>query len=274
MKFLRYLIPVLFWGSLFSAKGYKLDIYYSYLSFILNSKERIVYGNPYELGFYFKQIKKSLKPSQILVEFSFYPVAYFSYLIRRTDYYDNFEITENFHILKSLSAGYEEPWAISFLFGNVWAFKHPKIKNRYQGVGYMGFLFSFGNKQIFSNMMYKSGWFQVEWKVKGIRYTFFQKFKWNFHLGVKFQSSNLIKDTLYFTVYRDNTLFVSSYKKAILPNLSIKLKTELSVRDLSFISQYFLIGKKFRFKKEFFIVEFGFLYQKKRKFEFETLEEE
>jgi len=277
-KILFFVIILLFLNKNIYSKissGGKLNYYYSYYSFILNRKEKIIYGNPREIKFYLEQFKKSLKPEHILVEFASYPLPYFSHILRKSSLYNDFELSENFHLLKSLSAGYEEPWAVTLLLGNIWGFKHPRFKNKFQGVSYMGFLFSFGNKQLFSNVMFSSRWLEIEWKIKGVRYTFFDKKEWNFNIGFKKQSSPLIADTFYFNIFRDNTLYVKRYKKAFLPNLRFEFKTEFDVKNGELISNYFLIGKKFQIKKKkFFIIEIGYLYQKENKIKFEEKEEE
>ena len=246
--------------------GGKISPYYSYYSFYLAQKESTVFGDPWEPKLYFNQILQSFHPRQVLIEGAFYPLPYACSAVRETSSYDNFQLGENFHLLKSLAAGYDEPWALSLLLGNLWGFKHPAVKDKWQGAAYMGFILSCGNKQLFANQMITDDWWQLEWKVKGIRYTFRDKKEWNFYFGFKKHSEENVADIFYVNFYRNHTLYVKSKKRAFLPNFSVNWRTELDLYKGGLVSQYLLLGKKFPWKKRIFIFEFGILWQEQAKF--------
>ena len=157
-------------------------------------------------------IKGSLVPQYMLVEASMYPMPLLgTYLKKQSpDFYKQGDIG-NSNIIESLTAGFQEPWALSLFFGNVAKLKRPKEKRKGNNYGYTGYLFSAGNKHIKSNTLVDDEWCELEWKIKGKLEYDDEKLSWSFRVGGKFNRNHDVNNVTYINLHRSNTDLRSKY---------------------------------------------------------------
>ncbi|TNC96551.1 MAG: hypothetical protein FD121_1087 [Gallionellaceae bacterium] len=158
-------------------------------------------------------IKGSLVPQYMLVEASMYPMPLLgTYLKKHTpDFYQQGNIGSNFNIIESLTAGFQEPWAVSLFFGNVAKLKRPKEKRKGNNYGYTGYLLSAGTKHIKSNTLVDDEWCELEWKIKGKLEYADEKLSWSFRFGGKFNRNRDVNNVTYINLHRSNTDLRSKY---------------------------------------------------------------
>ncbi len=158
-------------------------------------------------------IKGSLLPQYMLVEASAYPMPLLgTYLKKHTpDFYKQGDIGNNFNFIESLTAGFQEPWAVSLFFGNVAKLKRPNEKRNGNNYGYTGYLLSAGNKHIKNNTLVDDEWCELEWKIKGKLDYADEKLAWSFRLGGKFNRNQEVNNVTYISLHRSNTDLRSKY---------------------------------------------------------------
>ncbi len=121
-----------------------------------------------ELEIYKELVTNFYKPRTLILEASLNPLPYAGTLIRKhqRDFYDDAQLTSNFNAVQAVTAGFEEPWALSLFLGNVVSFD--TINKSFKGKrnGYSGLLLSYGNYHIKDNMLIKDSWLEMEGKLK------------------------------------------------------------------------------------------------------------
>jgi hypothetical protein len=163
---------------------YEFDPYYTNAGYNIPLTDRPIptIESGSEAVIYRELIKDSVLPRYMTVEASLYPMPIMGTWLKthHRGFYDSAAIGKNFNIIESLTAGFQEPWAVSVFFGNVAKLKRPgeqRIGNNY---GYTGYLLSAGEKHIKNNMLVEDHWFELEWKIKGqLDYTD-KKLSWSF----------------------------------------------------------------------------------------------
>ena len=194
---------------------YELDAYYSNVSaFIdLDSDRNISDGNHMnEREIYSKMFLKTFHPNIFLVELSVHPmnIAGTYYRKKNEDEYDNKHVND-FNMVKALTAGFEEPYSLTFFLGNMMVF----TKNNGERVGknraYMGYMLTVGNKSIKDNREHNDKWANFEFKLKGTREKNNQDLDWSFRVGSRIHSNHDFVDTVYFGARRSSI----DYKKSI-----------------------------------------------------------
>lgn len=188
---------------------YELDPYYTNAGYNipLTDKPIPVIESSSEAVIYRELIQDSIVPRYMTVEVSLYPMPILGTYLKthQRGFYDSGAIGSNFNIIESLTAGFQEPWAVSLFFGNVAKLKRPgdtRIGNNY---GYTGYLLSAGEKHIKNNMLVEDHWLELEWKIKGqLDYTD-KKLTWSFRGGAKFHTNVEVNDVYYVSLSRSNT---------------------------------------------------------------------
>nr|MBC8399996.1 hypothetical protein [Candidatus Neomarinimicrobiota bacterium] len=101
-----------------------LDRVYESVYFELRSKRELVFWEKNELKLYRDLLIQSIKPEFLVVEFTEFPLALISAAVetKYSDFYTNFNITSEFNLLRSLGAGYQEPWSMSIFLGKLSTF--------------------------------------------------------------------------------------------------------------------------------------------------------
>lgn len=229
-----------------------LDIYYSSVAvtFPLSDKPVPDGGTMRERDVYATLFRNALRPRMLLLEASMYPLPALGAWLRanQPDTYDDFDVGEfsgdTLNVIEGLTAGYQEPWAISAFLGSEMIFSREGDRKRMQNRGYMGYLVSFGTKHLRSNYLIDDTWWEFEWKLKGEREFREEKLSWSFRVGTKDHGNPGVRDVLYLGVHRDNLDFggpVLSFMR----NSSVELMTEVARDNLEFLRQEVIFGKKF-----------------------------
>ena len=246
----------------------EIDAYYSSFDYYLPlTKTSIPYFDDTDELKIYKKLIISPVPRFFVFEISTYPMPCFGTLVKKhlLHFYDNLNISDSFNIVKSVSAGFEEPYALSLFLGNVISFK-PKDTKNVEGKGYLGLLISGGNYHIKDNELITDNWIESEIKLKGDKIINDDKMSWSFRIGSKFHNHSYIKDVIYFSLRRDRTDF--SDTKSIFKNSNFEYTIDIEAKEISTIRHFFLVGKKFPFKRKkiVFSIGTGFVLESKDKY--------
>ncbi len=227
--------------------GWQPDLYYTYASASCNfRKEEVVNIQTSELALYGKLFKKSFKPTTALCEIFASPLPYLAASARQHhgNFYAQFDLSENYNLLNSLTAGEEDPWGISLFLGKIVPFKPTIKKSGFMGVAYSGYLFTAGKKHFKDNRIYKDDWFQGEWKIKGVRVTRFYKQVWSFRTGLKFHDNPFISDTVYLSMFRDRVDYLNR-RFTLWRNSNLDIYAGFRKKGLKPVKLSLLFGKNF-----------------------------
>ena len=187
---------------------YELDAYYSNASAFLslNRDENITNATGFsESKIYSYLLQKSLSPNIFLIEASFHPMAWGGVWYRKhyPGKYTKATIND-FNLIKALSAGWEEPYSLSFFIGRMLLFKKKYSSHIGKNRAYMGLLLTIGDRSIKDNLSYSDNWFNVEYKLKGTRDLLKKDLDWSFRTGYRHHSKKEFVNTLYIGARRSS----------------------------------------------------------------------
>jgi len=190
---------------------YEADIYYSNVSaFIDLDKDANITDatNFSEVAIYNTLVQKTFQPNIFLVEASLHPMAYAG-VWYRNNYPQKYEKStiNDFNIIKALTAGWEEPYSLSFFLGRMMVFKRQNATHIGKNRAFIGYLFTIGNRSIKDNQEYHNRWINVEFKLKGTRALENKDLDWSFRLGYRHNQNNDFTDTLYIGARRSSIDF-------------------------------------------------------------------
>ena len=231
----------------------ELDPYYSAVG-IYNS----LTGKPIphlevknELEIYRELISKFYLPRTLILEASINPLPYAGTLIRKHQpgFYSDMQWTSNMNVVQAVTAGFEEPWALSLFLGNVVSFD--TINKPFQGKrnGYSGMLLNYGNWHIKDNILVKDDWLELEGKLKGEQILEDRSLRWSFRGGAKFHSNRHIADSFYLGFRRSRTDFRET-GHFLLNNSGFEYVSDFSQEKLEPIRHKFTVDKKFPAKNK------------------------
>lgn len=265
----------------------ELDPYYTSIGLYasLTGKPIPHLGEKSEIEIYKELIKKFHKPRTLVLEASINPLPYLGTVIKRNypDFYDDMQINSNLNLVKAITVGFEEPWALSMFFGNVVKFDSVKKEIYGKRMGYSGFLIDIGDYHIKDNELILDKWIQTELKLKGEQFLEDRTLKWSFRIGAKFHSNENIQDAFFVGIRRSradfsrrfasdqNTLTNEGSQKLptdlILKNSGIEYISDFSQKDLTPIRHYLVVDKKFQLSKRvMFSLGFGFVWTGGKKY--------
>lgn len=192
-------------------------------------------------------------PRDILVEWSVNPLPVGGWAIRRyaPDFYADAQ-WQSTNMVQALTQGFPEPWAVSLFFGNVVQLVSGSDTNKVNGMGYSGFLVSWGRYNLADNQMIEDHWLETEAKIKGDDIRSTRKLGWSFRLGMREHFHQEIRDILYASLVRRRTDFTYSGWNP-LRNSSLEVRVDLDrasladLPDLDFLRWSAVAGKKFPF---------------------------
>ena len=231
---------------------YELDIYYSNVSAFLNlDRDKNITDGTHltEKQIYTKLMRKTLSPNIFLIEASFHPMAWGGMWYRKNypDKYTQATIND-FNLIKALSAGWEEPYALSFFVGRMLVFKREDASHIGKNRAYIGWLLSIGNKSIKDNLDYRDHWFNVEYKLKGTRDLAQKDLDWSFRIGYRHHSNTDFVNTLYIGARRSSI----DYKKPLMSlryNSAFDIMLECDEVHFNLTKAQFIIDKKWPIKR-------------------------
>ena len=275
---LLYLVLFIFlYSSLWSENNieydYELDSYYSNISLFIDlDKDNEVqnYLKKNEFQIYKDLLSNSLHPNIFLMEAALYPVPLAGVYIKEkeTALYQDLNYNKDSNYLRVLTAGFEEPFALSFFIGKMVVFKKKSLNRIGKNRAYMGTLFSIGSYTIKDNTLHKNRWLNIEYKLKGTRDKEESDLDWSFRIGYKINENHNFVDTLYIGARRSNIDFKAT-NYSLVKNSAFKTLVEVSAKNFSFTSSEFTIEKKFPlniFKKAVFGIVAGYIYTNPQKY--------
>lgn len=230
---------------------WELDAYYSSVGVEIPIDDRPVPdgGTLSEPEIYRGLFRESLRPRLLLLEASVYPLPALGAWIRSNEprTYDDFVIGDlagdELNVIEGLTAGFQEPWAVSAFVGGEMTFTREGDRKRRQNRGYMGYLVSAGKKHLRSNILIDDDWWELEWKLKGEREFRDEQLSWSFRIGVKNHGNTEIRDVGYIGFRRDNLDFRAPFL-SFLRNSTMELLTEIDRENADFMRQEVIFGKK------------------------------
>lgn len=232
--------------------SFDLDQYYSNIEYTFSLTDIPIPKEPYanEQSIYYYLIRNFYLPRYAVLEASIYPIPLAGvYVNKKTDWQAQSQITKNINIMKSVTAGFPEPWAFSFFLGNVVDFV--KENNEEAGKGYSGLLFSYGNKHIVNNIMVDDNWVETELKLKGSDVRKKRDVSWSYAIGYKRHYNHEIKDAVYLSIKRNRIDYVLEGGNPILniftknSEQEVRIDFDPSRLNEGKITRYeFLFGKK------------------------------
>jgi hypothetical protein len=221
-------------------------------------------GRLEEADVYRQLFERSLRPNVVAFEASLYPMPILGVWLRKDhpSFYDNAP-----SVIQAVTAGFQEPWAVSAFFGSQMKFTRPEETERSTNRGYLGYLVSAGTKHIKSNVLIADNWLEAEWKLKGERVFNQERLSWSLRAGGRYNSNRDIADTLHLGLRRSNLDFKSPFL-SWLDNSRVDLLTELAVDGLALVRQEVIFGKKYPVESRKFAWEFDFgvIYERASKY--------
>ena len=226
-------------------------------------------GRLSEAQVYRQLFERSYRPNVVALEASAYPMPMLGVWIRRNHpgFYDSTALAGDLNVIQTVTAGFQEPWAVSAFFGSQMKFTRPEESERGTNRGYMGYLVSAGTKHIKNNVLIDDDWIELEWKMKGDRVFNADRLNWSFRTGGKFNRNADIADTIYLGMRRSNLDFTSRFL-SFLDNSRIDLFTEFAADRPRVLRQEIIFGKKYPIESRKYALEFdvGVIYESASKY--------
>ncbi len=231
---------------------YQLDAYYSAVDLNINLSTAPIpyYKNKTEFEIYRDLILTPRMPRYIVLEASVNPLPLTGTYVKRQarTFYDDMQLSPSVNIIRSVTAGFEEPAALSIFMGNVVDFKPVKKRSYGEGKGYIGALLSMGHYHIKDNDLIRDHWLEGEWKIKGDQKVAELKLQWSFRLGAKFHANRDITDVFYLGLRRSRTDY-NERTFSWIKNSGIQYKFDFGAKSLKNIQHQLIVDKKFPWKK-------------------------
>ena len=245
---------------------YEADLYYSNVSaFIdLDKDANITDGtNLSEYQIYNDLLSRSLSPNIFLLEAAFHPMAWGGMWYRKhhPQKYEKATI-EDFNLIKVLTAGWEEPYSLSFFVGRMMVFKRKNASHIGKNRAYTGFLLSIGNKSIKDNLSFRDHWSNFELKLKGTRELEEKDLDWSFRIGFRHHTNKDFVDTLYVGARRTSVDF-NKPKLSLIYNSGFETLLEVSKENFKITKGEIILEKKWPsrfFTKITYGLGIGYLY--------------
>ena len=249
---------------------YELDAYYSNIGlYMALTRSPIPHlGTQEESNIYRYLLSRALVPRFLVIEASVNPLPYLGVYIKKNDrsFYDNAQVSDNFNLVTAVTAGFEEPHAISLFAGNVVDFDVPN-RTDVTGKGYTGYLVSAGNYHIKDNEFVKDNWREFEWKIKGDRKSPNRKLSWSFRIGLKLHEHPEITDIVYLSLRRSRVDF-NAVTSTFYHNSGFEYTFDMKRRTFDGIRHYFTVDKKWplKSKKIALALAVGFVWESAKKY--------
>jgi len=210
--------------------------------------------------------RAALLPQFLVLEASVYPMPYLGTYIKEHNesLYNRAQISGSFNWIKAVTAGFDEPYAVSVLAGNVANFYVPGSSDT-KGLGYSGYLFSMGNYHIKDNVLVQDQWREYEWKMKGDRKSPVKKLSWSFRIGAKLHGNPNITDVIYVSIRRSRVDYQPE-ESSIFHNSGFEYTYEMDNHKFDAIRHYFYVEKKWPVKNRHmaYSLAIGFVWESEK----------
>lgn len=233
---------------------YELDAYYSNISWTFALSDAPIENatDKSELNVYYDLLRNSFPIRFLIVELSVNPLPVLGVYLKKNerDYYDRSVIFDNVNLIDAITAGFHEPYALSFFLGNTVKFTEPGQTHAGSNRAYAGWLISLSDQHIAQNILVPDNALELEWKIIGSRGLDDYKLGWSYRIGMKLHQNSEITDSIYIG-FRRSRLDFESDALSFLNNSAFEY-TSIFSKD-SFES----IGHEFYFEKKFPIILWG-----------------
>lgn len=251
---------------------YELDAYYSNISaFIDLDRDNDVTdaSNFTETRIYTDLVLNSLSPNIFLVEAAVHPMPIAGLYFRdnQEELYDRSSVND-FNIVKSVTAGFEEPYSFSFFFGRMIIFKNKDTQRVGKNRAYIGYLVSIGDNSIKDNLMHKDRWTNFEFKLKGTREKHKKDLDWSFRIGTVIHQNNNFANSLYIGARRSSIDYNKS-AWSLIYNSAFSSMLAVSTETYHLTEGELIVEKKWPLKwteKSSFGLGIGYLYNSGEKY--------
>jgi len=230
---------------------YELDAYYSNVSAFIDLDRKHNISNEVdksEKQIYQDLILNSFNPNIFLIEAAIFPMPITGVYIKNSfnNFYNNAQYNKQTNLIQAVTAGFEEPYSLSFFIGRMVVFKKKSHKRVGKNRAYLGLLFSIGDCSIKDNLLHKNNWLNVEYKLKGTRDKEDSDLDWSFRIGYKVNENHNFVDTLYFGARRSSTDFKKD-RWSLIYNSAFSSLIEFSADSFDLTKTEFLFEKKYPF---------------------------
>lgn len=244
------------WDPYYTDVGINIPLTSKPIPTIISDSEAVIYRN---------LIEGSAIPRYMTLEASVYPLPMLgTYLKKHTPgFYNQGQIGNGgINIIDSITAGFQEPWAVSMFFGNIAKLVRPGETRTGSNMGYTGYLISAGTKHIKNNVLIDDDWYELEWKIKGKLDYPDEKMSWSFRFGGKFNANPDVTDVLYFSIHRSNLDHRAPFLRW-LKNSAVDIKVQFSQHGGQVVREEFIIGKKYPINGKSYspTLNFGFVWE-------------
>ena len=231
----------------------------SYLStyFRFDDEALVDLSSVNEIDLYKNLFIKSLLPSYILFELTYYPLTDLGgYLYaNQREIYDKFgfntprlgergQLTLN--IISAMASRFEAPYMFGLFLGDITPFflntpksmtqandAYEKSENEKQtGSALMGFALSFGHRRMKLMRIHDDNWFHIAWKVRGTRITKINQMTWRYEIGYFHHYNKEFIKAFSFSLLRDKTTF-SQTGFSLLHNSKIEYTFHIPLERIS-----------------------------------------
>lgn len=239
---------------------YELDPYYSNVAFYKTLDDSPIpeLGKRSEAEVYRDLFKRSYLPRFILLEASINPMPVLGVILKSEaaeEVYSNMKITQELNLVEVVTAGFEEPYAISLFLGNM--VKYDALdESATQSKGFMGYLASYGHLHIRKNKLVDDRWGELEWKIKGDQILADRELSWSFRVGLKIHDNPYITDEFYVAIKRQRIQETGDVYSWV-QNGGIEFKYRMDKDTGATIGQQLIIDKNIPIKSNGWVVSFG-----------------
>jgi len=167
--------------------------------------------------------------------------------------YQEAQVGSGLNLLQALTAGFDEPFALSLFLGNVVDYE-VKGRDDVHGRGYLGLVVSGGLGHIEQNRLIEDAWLETELKLKGDRVSDEMILSWSFRLGAKLHDNPDVTDTAYLALRRSRVDYRGG--PFLLANSGVEYRLDLSLAGKP-VRQLLVVDKKFPLGKGRWALVFG-----------------
>lgn len=239
---------------------YEIDPYYSNIAYYqtLDASPVPELGERTEAQVYSDLFFSSYLPRFILLEASLNPLPILGVVLKSDGaegIYDDMTVTRKLNLVEVVTAGFEDPYALSVFLGNMVKYR-TKGASEAQNKGFMGYLVSYGHLHIRKNELVQDRWGELEWKIKGDRITQGRLLSWSFRVGAKIHNNPYVTDEYYVAIKRERIEEQGDIFSWI-KNGGIEFKYRISQRTGRAIGQQIIIDKKIPLSDKGWVLSLG-----------------
>jgi hypothetical protein len=229
----------------------ELDAYYTNIGVHIPLTSRPIpdISEADEISLYKQLFINSLTPRYVLLEASVFPMPVLGTYLKKNHrgFYDSAGTSDDLNLIGSITAGFQEPYAVSLFFGDIATFIKDGEQRDEINKGYSGFLATLADRHIKDNRQVLDKSLELEWKLKGEKRFRDEKLSWSFRVGTKLHEHPDIADIVYLGLRRSSLDFNSSIL-SWLSNSSFEFKWDFGLERGEVMRQEYILGKKYPLK--------------------------